>query len=419
MKNKIGIFILFVAIYHFTCNVDNCRSQWVQMSNGMGNNILINTFTALGNNIFVGTYNYGVFISSNNGLNWISSSLPMSNFHASTKIASYVFFGSFDTVFLSTDNGLSWHPANNGLNNIQIWTLGANENNVFLSGAGHGVFISTNYGGVWTYSGLNPETIWSFTSIGNNIFAATDGGGVFISTNNGGNWTQVNNGLSNHFTTSLTVSGTNIFVGTWGNGVFISTNSGDSWNPVNNGLSNLNIRSLISNGTNVFVGTEIPLGNDTGGIFLSTNNGLNWINKNQGFGTIPGIYTLCILNNFIFAGTEGSSVWRRNLSEIIGIQNVSTEIPREFMLYQNYPNPFNPTTKIKFDLRAGVRSQKSEVKLVIYDIIGREIQTLVNELLQPGTYEVIFDGSNLPSGIYFYQLKAGEFIETKKLILLK
>jgi hypothetical protein len=66
-----------------------------------------------------------------------------------------------------------------------------------------------------------------------------------------------------------------------------------------------------------------------------------------------------------------------------------------------------------------VRRQTSDVKLVIYDILGKEISTLVNESLQPGSYEVTFDGSNLPSGIYFYQLRAGDYIETKKLILLK
>jgi flagellar hook assembly protein FlgD len=76
-------------------------------------------------------------------------------------------------------------------------------------------------------------------------------------------------------------------------------------------------------------------------------------------------------------------------------------------------------TKIKFDIPSEGKSQKAKVKLVIYDILGKEIRTLVNEQLQPGTYEVTFDGSNLPSGVYFYQLRAGEFVETKKLVLLK
>jgi hypothetical protein len=103
----------------------------------------------------------------------------------------------------------------------------------------------------------------------------------------------------------------------------------------------------------------------------------------------------------------------------IGITPISQHIPESYNLYQNYPNPFNPVTKIKFDIRAGIRSQGSEVKLIIYDITGREIQTLVKEKLNPGTYEVIFDGSNYASGVYFYQLKVGDYIDTKKLVLLK
>ena len=94
--------------------------------------------------------------------------------------------------------------------------------------------------------------------------------------------------------------------------------------------------------------------------------------------------------------------------------NISKEIPTSFKLYQNYPNPFNPSTNIKFN----VESSKF-IKLTVFDMIGKEVTLLVNEKLQPGTYEVTFDGSSLSSGIYFYQLKTENFIETKKLILLK
>ena len=98
-----------------------------------------------------------------------------------------------------------------------------------------------------------------------------------------------------------------------------------------------------------------------------------------------------------------------------GIQNISTEIPSKYSLSQNYPNPFNPTTKIKFDLM-----RLGDVKIIVYDITGHEIQTLVNERLQPGTYETSFNGSQLASGIYFYQLIVNnQPIETKKMTLLK
>jgi hypothetical protein len=81
-------------------------------------------------------------------------------------------------------------------------------------------------------------------------------------------------------------------------------------------------------------------------------------------------------------------------------------VPKYFSLSQNYPNPFNPTTKIKFDTppQPSPKGREQWVRLLIYDILGREITTLVNQQLKPGTYEVEWDGSNFPSGVYFYKL---------------
>ena len=101
--------------------------------------------------------------------------------------------------------------------------------------------------------------------------------------------------------------------------------------------------------------------------------------------------------------------------------------PISFKLYQNYPNPFNPTTTITYTIPTPSESlpllkrktKEGFVKLKVYDILGNEVATLVNEEKPAGEYKVKFDGSNLPSGIYFYQLKAGNFIQTKKMILLR
>jgi aminopeptidase N len=106
----------------------------------------------------------------------------------------------------------------------------------------------------------------------------------------------------------------------------------------------------------------------------------------------------------------------------IGIKEITNEIPTEYKLFQNFPNPFNPSTKIKFSIPQHTPyplSRGENVSLKIYDITGKEIATLVNEALQPGMYEVTFDGTNLPSGIYFYRFSAGDFSDVKKLILLK
>jgi hypothetical protein len=94
--------------------------------------------------------------------------------------------------------------------------------------------------------------------------------------------------------------------------------------------------------------------------------------------------------------------------------NNGTESPTSFMLSQNYPNPFNPSTTFEYSI-----AKQSSVLIRIYDLIGNEIETLVNEEKPVGTYELTWNASNLPSGVYFYQLQAGDFVETKKMILMK
>jgi hypothetical protein len=99
---------------------------------------------------------------------------------------------------------------------------------------------------------------------------------------------------------------------------------------------------------------------------------------------------------------------------VLSINESNYNVAGNFELLQNYPNPFNPTTKIGFRI-----SDRGFVTLKIYDILGNEIATLVNEEKPTGEYEVVFSGTNLPSGIYFYKLTAGKFSDTKKLVLLK
>ena len=93
--------------------------------------------------------------------------------------------------------------------------------------------------------------------------------------------------------------------------------------------------------------------------------------------------------------------------------------PKEFRLFQNYPNPFNPTTKIKFSIPYVGTSLTKFVQLKVYDVLGNEIATLVNEEKSVGNYEVEWNAEKFPSGVYFYQLKAGSFIEAKKMVILK
>jgi hypothetical protein len=212
--------------------------------------------------------------------------------------------------------------------------------------------------------------------------------------------------LTNNSIKCFIVSGIKIFTGTYNGGIFSTTNNGTNWNPVNNGLPDLKVNSLAISGTNLIAGTN-------GGVILTTNGGGVWINKNQGFSPPPAVKTMLVANNYVFAGAAGA-VWRRSLSEIIGIKNISTEIPSEFSLNQNYPNPFNPTTNIKYSI-----PKNSFVKLVVFDALGREVETLVNEKQSAGTYEATFGGTSLTSGVYFYRLTTDGFSDTKRMLMIK
>jgi Secretion system C-terminal sorting domain len=158
----------------------------------------------------------------------------------------------------------------------------------------------------------------------------------------------------------------------------------------------------------------------------STNGGVSWGTDTRLTNNISGSF----MPRVSVSGTVVHVLWSDNrdssssTSEIyykrnptgnpIGIINISTGIPSSFSLNQNYPNPFNPSTVIRFSL-SGV----SNASLKVYDVMGREVEILVNEKLQPGTYESSFDGSRFTSGVYFYKLITEGFSETKKMLMIK
>jgi hypothetical protein len=117
----------------------------------------------------------------------------------------------------------------------------------------------------------------------------------------------------------------------------------------------------------------------------------------------------CIINGVLYGDT----------SMPVGAENISTEIADDFKLYQNYPNPFNPVTTLRFVIPATAGIHSDNIQLIIYNFIGQKIETLVNESSSPGTYEIEFDGTDYPSGVYFYKLIVGDYFDTKKMILLK
>ncbi|MBK7105395.1 MAG: T9SS type A sorting domain-containing protein [Ignavibacteriae bacterium] len=127
---------------------------------------------------------------------------------------------------------------------------------------------------------------------------------------------------------------------------------------------------------------------------------------------------------YIFGGFDENrkvinSIERMNFEAVVNIEEDIKNIPSNFELQQNYPNPFNPTTTIEYSIPIVETGYIPSLQIIVYDVLGREIKTLVNRVQTPGNYKIEFDGSNFPSGVYYYQLKSGTFIQTKKMLLLK
>lgn len=164
-------------------------------------------------------------------------------------------------------------------------------------------------------------------------------------------------------------------------------------------------------------------GNDTI-VYMNSGNistgfaGRTQVSNHKPTGTVaPVIAGYTVPSNggaVVYAGFGATPIYYDNSSIATNITSNGEIAPESFKLSQNYPNPFNPTTNIKFDI-----INKGNVKLVVFDATGREVTTLVNDNLDPGSYEVNFDASKLSSGVYFYKLTSGEFSDLKKMVLVK
>ena len=307
MKNIFLNSILALSIIFISTNESN--SQWIKNGQYGG---YFSSFATSGTNIFAGSVQ-GVFLSTNNGINWAAVNNGLTNLSVTSLTISgtNIFAGTVngeDGVFLSSNNGTNWTVVNNGLTNRWVYSLTTSGTNIFAGTLG-GVFLSTNNGSSWTAvnNGIWNMNVWSLTSCWSYLFAGT-WGTLFRSTNNGTNWTAI--ALPILSFTAFTTYGTNVFAGTWAGGVYLSTDYGSSWTEVNNGLSNLIIRSLTVSGSNVFAGS------DGGGVYRSTNNGTSWVAINTG---LLNLYVTAIITSGsnIFAGTWGSGIWQRPLSEVI------------------------------------------------------------------------------------------------------
>jgi hypothetical protein len=401
MKNMFYAIALVIFLQS-TLYLDNCSAQWALDTVGLGYKTQ-QSLAVSGNNIYAGTMNNGVYLSTNNGTSWSQTSLNNQYIYSLAVNGSNVYAGTYGNgVFLSTNNGTTWTQTT--LINKYVPSLLVVGTYIYAGVYYDGVYLSTNNGATWTQTTLNNRDVYSLAYSGTTLFAGTFLNGVYVSANNGSTWTQTT--LNNQSIQSLFVNGTNIFAGTYYSaGIYLSTNNGVSWTP--SSISGRSFYSFAASGNTIFAGS------DGYGVYTSVNNGANWIQRNEGFIGGPRVFGLCILNGYIFAGTD-YNLFRRPVSELIGIKTISEHVPTQFSLGQNYPNPFNPNTVIRFQL-----SVVGMVSLKVYDATGREVLTLVNESLKPGTYETSFNGSLLNSGVYFYKLITDGFSETKRMLLIK
>jgi photosystem II stability/assembly factor-like uncharacterized protein len=441
-------------------------SSWSSINSGLKDNF-IRALAISGTNLFAGTFS-GVFLSTNNGTYWTEVNSALTNIGISSIVVAgtNLFVGTGDGVFRSTDNGTSWTAVSIGLTNKNVYSLAVMDSHLFAGTWGGGVFVSTNNGTSWTgaNSGLQDLHIGSFAVSGPNLFTST-GSGIFVSSNNGTTWSVAN---APFFTFAQMLElGSYLFAGAGGmgafggEGVYVSTDNGRSWNPVNSGWTGAPINALAVCGTALFAGTSyygvwrrplselVPVELIS---FTASANGkevtLNWSTatelNNQGFevqrkfgsndfvtvGSVKGNGTTTSPNQYSYIDKlidGGKYFYRLKQIDYAGTFEYSNEIEVDvrvldkFALDQNYPNPFNPTTTIGFGIQASPNPSKGGalVTLKVFDILGNEVKTLVNKEMESGYHSVEFDASNLQSGVYFYRIQAGNYIETKKMLLLR
>lgn len=414
----------------------------------------------IGPNLVAGTRDSGIYVSSNGGAKWTHAERDLPNYCMNGVAAAggNLLEAGTGGLFRSTDDGANWDYVQVGdYEWADLSTVSFRNNTYALAGDVNGIAYVSSDGGYSWESGVQVEkgaSISAFAYISTYIFASTQpyaaevAGGVYLSKDNGATWTRVSSGLptmadTNTNVNSLAVIGSNLFAGT-GHGVYMSSDNGTSWTKVSNGLSGSLVYSLASRGTELFAGLFGQ------GVFRSNDNGESWTHTtlvkdvtslmvadtNVFVGTWgEGTYVLAnsdsswrptgltgryvsafaAVNGRLLAATENSGVYERPIPELItGAKSKTSGVPTVFALQQNYPNPFNPTTAIGYSLLT-----KSFVTLKVFDVLGREVKTLVNERQNAGTYTVTFNGSGLSSGVYLYRITAGLYSETKKLVLMK
>ena len=413
----------FTAIIMFLCLqifYSSLYSQWAVQQTIQG--APLRSISAADNNIVWTCGNLGrVMNTTNGGTNWIETNSPnpdiiLFNIWAINASVALVTGSDSNTyVYKTTDGGESWSMVffqeNGFINNIVQYSN--NINDLLMQGDPVGerwsIWKSTDMGSTWDSTGNYLPQINTEVGINNSMFIRINSDSYTL-------WFGTIDSLIHHYnnnnwTTQFT--GIQLCASIWfndqqkgmvgGNTTAYTTNGGNTWIQINS----------ISGPTAGITGE----GNHwwyarSDKIYYSSNNGISW---NHQFSL--GYWFFLHLTK----SRTGSSMWAVSGNNVIvtslgliGITPISNEVPGSFILYQNYPNPFNPTTNIKFAI-----AKATDVKLSVYDALGREVETLVNEFISPGIYEVKWDAARFSSGIYFNKILTNEFTSVKKMALIK
>jgi len=327
---------------------------------------------------------------------------------------------NYGKIFRTTDSGNTWEIYLTGTNSVIQYMSFINISTGFISTTNGEIYKTTNTGTNWSliknFNAQFYEDIHFFDEnkglISKSIYGVND---ILMTTNGGIDWNSVFVPACELRDFYFIDQNTGYVSGT--SKIYKTINGGQNWT-LSNSFTSASMYSIYS------IGDKVWACGGSGKILYSSNGGSNW--QTQDSKTNQTLNSIVFLDSSVgyVCGSAGY-IGKTTNSGTVFISKISNTVPPSIYLEQNYPNPFNPKTKIRFDVANGfpVRTSGNDpprrVVLKVYDIMGREVQTLVNESLKPGTYEVSFDGSQLTSGVYFYKLIAGNFVETKKMLLIK
>jgi photosystem II stability/assembly factor-like uncharacterized protein len=425
-KHPILLAVFLSAIFFFPFNI---LSQWVFQVSGSEQDLYCLHFIDE-NTGFIGSassfYNLTAFHggeilrTTNGGNNWsrvlFDSNFRVKSFTFINHNTGYAVGGSLliqGYLYKTTNSGINWAnvtPAEviGHFYNLQF----VNASTAFL-GMMDGIYRSTNSGSDWQrllYTIDIPPGNFSWRKLffidENTGFFASDSGIVRKTTNSGLEWTVYY--LRNDLVVK-DITFNNAFTGfiTGEAGIlYRTTNCGVSWSELPIGTNSTLYSVKFPNQFIGYIAAE-------GRIYKTYNSGANWQGVfEQNSDSLIGAYFVNPDVGYV-AGKHGK-VYKTTSGGVIGIDPISGEIPKEYSLSQNYPNPFNPSTVIKFSI-----PKSSAVKLAVYDMLGREVEQLVNEQLTAGNYEVSWNAGKFSSGIYLYKLTSNDFQMVKKMSLIK